>query len=59
LPLWCLMLDFMLDAPSVGVHGQAVLNHLPRDSRHIRQFPREHIGASLEEGDERAFLFFA
>jgi hypothetical protein len=36
---------------------QMVLNHLPRDPRHLRRFPCEHVGICLEEGDEREFLF--
>jgi hypothetical protein len=35
-----------------------VLNHLPRDPRHLRRFPCEYVGICLEEGDERDFLFF-
>jgi hypothetical protein len=34
-----------------------VLNHLPRDPRHLRRFPCEHVGICLKEGDERNFLF--
>jgi hypothetical protein len=34
-----------------------VLNHLPRDPRHLRQFLGKHVDISLEEGDEREFLF--
>ena len=35
-----------------------VLDHLPGDPRHLRRLPCEHVGISLEEGDEREFLFF-
>jgi hypothetical protein len=35
-----------------------VLDHLPRDPRHLRWLPCEHVGICLEEGDEREFLFF-
>jgi hypothetical protein len=41
----------------VRVDLQMVLNHLPRDPRHLRRFPCEHVGICLEEGDEREFLF--
>jgi hypothetical protein len=39
------------------VELQMVLNHLPRDPRHLRRLPSEHVGICLEEGDEREFLF--
>jgi hypothetical protein len=35
-----------------------VLDHLPRDPRHLRRLPCENVGICLEEGDEREFLFF-
>jgi hypothetical protein len=35
-----------------------VLDHLPRDPRHLRRLPCEHVGICLEEGGEREFLFF-
>jgi hypothetical protein len=34
-----------------------VLDHLPRDPRHLRRFPCEHVSICLKEGDEREFLF--
>jgi hypothetical protein len=34
-----------------------MVNHLPRDPRHFRWLPGKHIDISLEEGDEREFLF--
>jgi hypothetical protein len=34
-----------------------VLNHLPRDPRHLRRFLCEYNGICLEKGDEREFLF--
>jgi hypothetical protein len=34
-----------------------VLDHLPRDLRHLRWFPCEYVDICLEEGDERDFLF--
>jgi hypothetical protein len=34
-----------------------VLNHLPRDSRHLRWLPDKHIYIGPEEDDERDFLF--
>ena len=36
---------------------QAVLDHLPWDTRHVGRFPSKNILVCLEEGDERAFLF--
>jgi hypothetical protein len=41
----------------VRVDLQMVLDHLPGDPRHLRQFPCEYVGICLEEGDERDFLF--
>jgi hypothetical protein len=34
-----------------------MLNHLPRDPRHLRRLPGKHIDVSPEEGDEREILF--
>jgi hypothetical protein len=34
-----------------------VLDHLPRDPRHLQRFPCEYVGICLEEGDEHDFLF--
>ena len=36
---------------------QAMLDHLPWDTRHVGRFPGKNILVRLEEGDERAFLF--
>src|SRR6266508_4002370 len=36
---------------------QAVLDHLPWDTRHVGRFPSKNILVRLEEGDERDFLF--
>jgi hypothetical protein len=47
----------LLDRSGVGVDLQMVLNHLPRDPRHLRRLPGKHVDISLEEGDEREFLF--
>jgi hypothetical protein len=57
LPLNGLLPGPLLDRPSVGVDLQMMLNHLPRDPRHLRWLPGKHIDISLEEGDEREFLF--
>jgi hypothetical protein len=34
-----------------------VLNYLPGDPRHLRQFPCENVDICSEEGDEHEFLF--
>jgi hypothetical protein len=47
----------LLDRSGVGVDLQMVLNHLPRDPRHLRWLPGKHIDISPEEGDELEFLF--
>jgi hypothetical protein len=47
----------LLDRSGVRVDLQMVLNHLPRDPRHLRWLLGKHIDISLEEGDERDFLF--
>jgi hypothetical protein len=47
----------LLDRSSVRVDLQMMLNHLPRDPRHLRWLSGKHIDISLEEGDEREFLF--
>jgi hypothetical protein len=54
-----LLLRLLLDRPSIGVYLQMVLNHLPRDPRHLRWLSGKHVNISLEEGDERMFLFVA
>jgi hypothetical protein len=41
----------------VRVDLHMVLDHLPRDPRHLRRFPCEYVGICLEEGNEREFLF--
>jgi hypothetical protein len=41
----------------IRVDLQMVLDHLPRDPRHLRRFPCEYVGICLEEGDARDFLF--
>jgi hypothetical protein len=57
LPLNRLLLGPLLDWSGIGVNLQMVLNHLPRDLRHLRRLLGKHIDISLEEGDEREFLF--
>jgi hypothetical protein len=34
-----------------------VLNHLPRDPKHLRRLLGKHVDISPEEGDECEFLF--
>src|SRR5438034_5279251 len=36
---------------------QAMLDHLPWNSRHVGRFPSEDVLVCLEEGGEHAFLF--
>jgi hypothetical protein len=57
LPLNGLLLVPLLDWSGVEVNLQMVLNQLPRDPRHLRWLPGKHVDISLEEGDEREFLF--
>jgi hypothetical protein len=57
LPLNALLLGPLLDQSSIGVDLQMVLNHLPRDFRHLRWLTGKHVDISLEKGDERGFLF--
>jgi hypothetical protein len=57
LPLYGLLLGPLLDWSGIGIDLQMMLNHLPRDPRHLRWLPSKHIDISSEEGDEREFLF--
>jgi hypothetical protein len=57
LPLNGLLSRPLLDRLGNGVDLQMMLNHLPRDPRHLRWLPGKHIDISPEEGDEREFLF--
>jgi hypothetical protein len=57
LPFNGLLLGPLLERPGVRVDLQMVLNHLPRDPRHLRWLLGKHIDISPEEGDEREFLF--
>jgi hypothetical protein len=59
LPLNGLLTGLLLDWPGVGVDLQMVLDHLPRDPRHLRWLPGKHVDVSPEEGDELEFLFAA
>jgi hypothetical protein len=56
LPLNGLLSGPLLDRSGVGVDLQMVLNHLPRDPRHLRRLPGKHVDISLEKGDESEFL---
>ena len=51
--------DLLLHQACVWAHSQVMLDHLPWDPEHIGRLPCEHVNVSLEEGDERAFLFAA
>jgi hypothetical protein len=57
LPLNGLLSGPLLDRSGVGVDLQMMLNHLPRDPRHLRWLLGKHVDISPEEGDEREFLF--
>jgi hypothetical protein len=57
LPLKGLLSGPLLDWSGVVVDLQMVLNHLPRDPRHLRWLPDKHVDISPEEGDECEFLF--
>jgi hypothetical protein len=57
LPLNGLLPGPLLDRSGVGVDLYMMLNHLPRDPRHLRWLPGKHVNISSEEGDEREFLF--
>jgi hypothetical protein len=52
-----LLLRPLLDRSSIGVDLQMVLNHLPRDPRHLQRLPGKHVDIIPEEGDEREFIF--
>jgi hypothetical protein len=56
LPLNILLLGPLLDWSGVGVDLHMVLNHLPKDPRHLRWLPSKHIDISPEEGDDHKFL---
>ena len=54
-----LPVDLLPHRPCVWAHSKVVLDHLPRDPGHIGWLPCKHVDVSLEEGDERTFLFVA
>jgi hypothetical protein len=51
LPLNGLLLGFLLDWSGVGVDLQMVINHLPKDFRHLCWLLGKHINVSLKEDD--------
>jgi hypothetical protein len=57
LPLNRLLPGPLLDQSGVGVDLQMVLNHLPRDPRHLQWLSGKHVNISPEEDDKREFLF--
>jgi hypothetical protein len=57
LPLNGLLLRPSLNWFGVRVNIQMVLNHLPRDPRHLRRLPGKHVDIRPKEGNEREFLF--
>jgi hypothetical protein len=52
-----LLLGPLLYWSDARVNLQIVLNHFPRDPRHLRRLPGKHDDISVEEGDESKFLF--
>jgi hypothetical protein len=57
LPLYGLLSELLLDRSGIGVDLRVVINHLPRDLRHLRWLPGKHVYIGPEEGDECEFLF--
>src|SRR5438105_2497269 len=57
LALQRLLAHLLSDGPHIRRYGQVVLDHLPRDPRHVGWLPCKHISVCLEEGDEHEFLF--
>jgi hypothetical protein len=47
----------LLDGLGVGVDVKFVLYQFPRNSRHVSRVPYEDVHISLEEFNEREFLF--
>jgi hypothetical protein len=56
LPVNRLLLGLLLDWSGVRVDPQMVLNHLPRDPRHLSWLLGKYININPEEADEREFL---
>jgi hypothetical protein len=56
LPVNRLLPGLLLDWSGVRVDPQMVLNHLPRDPRHLSWLLGKHININPEEADEREFL---
>jgi hypothetical protein len=52
-----LLLGPLLDRSGVRIDLQMILNHLPRNLRHLRRLPGKHVDISPEKGDEHEFLF--
>src|SRR5207244_889233 len=57
LALQSLSAHLLPDGPRIREYGQVMLDHLPRDPRHVRWLPCKHISVCPEEGDEHEFLF--
>ena len=49
--------ESLLDRFCSFFDSEGVLDHLPRDTRHVKGFPSKDVLVCPEEGDERAFLF--
>jgi hypothetical protein len=57
MPLLCVSSLFFLDQLVRWINAQLVLNHLPRDPKHIQNLPCKDIKIVLEKSDESEFLF--
>jgi hypothetical protein len=55
--IWSVPLFLLLDRLDCWVDPQLVLNHLPRDPKHVRYFTGDNIDIVLEDGDKLEFLF--
>jgi hypothetical protein len=55
MPLLCLSSLFFHDQLVRWINAQLVLNHLPRDPRHIQNLPCKDIKIVLEKSDESEF----
>jgi hypothetical protein len=54
-----LLLGLLLDRFGIRLDLQMVLDHLPRDPRHLWRLPGKHVDIRPEEGVKHEFLFVA